>query len=59
VGPETTYDIGLLEADSASCFRTYVPNPRESPRAYVPYPKAGFEAESDNSRQRNTHYGVC
>jgi multiple sugar transport system substrate-binding protein len=29
VGPETTYDMGLLEADSASCFRTYVPNPPE------------------------------
>jgi len=25
VGSQTTYDMGLLGADSASCFRTYVP----------------------------------
>jgi len=25
VGSETTYDMGLLGADSASCLRTYVP----------------------------------
>jgi len=35
VGSETTYDIGLLVADSASCFRTYVPY--YCFRTYVPY----------------------